>query len=397
VGNTSSIRSVVEIAVQLDGKILVAGDFTAFNNTARGGLARLSAAGALDAGFAPTSDGECAALLVQPDGRILVGGTFTTFNGSPADRIARLTSAGALDASWNTANAADDTVEDFALQPDGKVVLAGSVFLNFQGSADNSPVWRFFAGLPGLPGTVQLGAEALTGIEGTSATITATRSGGSFGALSVNYATVPGTATAADFTAASGALSWADGDAAAKTFTVAITADAIADSGEIFTVNLGPALIGSALLGSAQQATVNVTTAFGAWAASKFTPLELADANSSGDLADPDRDRLNNLLEFALNQEPKLAGATSLPTAAIQNIGGLDYLTLTFRRRAPALDLTYSPRTTATLGGSWNADAVLVGAPVINGDGTETVTFRDSVPRTSATQRFMRLEVTRTP
>ena len=59
---------------------------------------------------------------------------------------------------------------------------------------------------------------------GVSATITAIRSGGSDGAVGVDYATADGTAVAgAYYTAASGTLSWADGDTADKTFTVTIT------------------------------------------------------------------------------------------------------------------------------------------------------------------------------
>lgn len=43
--------------------------------------------------------------------------------------------------------------------------------------------------------------------------------------------------------------------------------------------------------------------------------------------------------------------------------------------------------------GSEAADSVLVGSPVVNGDGTETVTYRDTIAFTAASKRFMRLEV----
>ena len=75
------------------------------------------------------------------------------------------------------------------------------------------------------PGTIALtSATYSVGEAGPTVTITATRTGGSDGAVSVDYATSDGTATAgSDYTAASGTLNWSDGDAANKTFNISIT------------------------------------------------------------------------------------------------------------------------------------------------------------------------------
>ncbi|MBI2931151.1 MAG: Ig-like domain-containing protein, partial [Planctomycetes bacterium] len=88
------------------------------------------------------------------------------------------------------------------------------------------------------PGTLQFSAATYSVNEGGgSVTITATRTGGSGGVVTVDYATSDGTATAgADYTTASGTLTWVAGDAAAKTFSVPITNDASAEGSE--TVNL---------------------------------------------------------------------------------------------------------------------------------------------------------------
>jgi hypothetical protein len=40
---------------------------------------------------------------------------------------------------------------------------------------------------------------------------------------------------------------------------------------------------------------------------------------------------------------------------------------------------------------------VQVGAAVSNGDGTETITYRDTFVTSNQTRRFMRVMVTRTP
>jgi hypothetical protein len=107
-------------------------------------------------------------------------------------------------------------------------------------------------------GTMQLAASSYSLAEnGGSVTITATRTGGSFGALSANYATNNGSAVSgSDYTATSGTLSWASGDAANKTFSVAIVNDTAIESTETFSVGL-TAVTGT--LGSPGTATVTVT------------------------------------------------------------------------------------------------------------------------------------------
>jgi hypothetical protein len=108
------------------------------------------------------------------------------------------------------------------------------------------------------PGAVQLSSLSYSLSEkGGTVTITATRTGGSFGAASVNYTTANGTATAgSDFTAKSGVLSWADGDSTAKRFDVTITNDSTAETPETFTVNLSGA--NGASLGTPSTATVTI-------------------------------------------------------------------------------------------------------------------------------------------
>lgn len=397
---SGSVQSIHDVAVQMDGSILIAGNFTVFNGTARGGFARLSSTGLVNTALGFTSNGACNSILVQPDDRVLIAGTFTTFNGVTANRLVRINgTTGAVETDFVASGGGDDEIKTLALQPDGKVLLGGSVFLNFQGSAANAPYWRFFGGLPGLPGTVQFGTEVVSGIEGGSATLSVTRTGGSSGTISVGYATLADTAGSSDFTPATGTLTWNDGDSSAKTINIAITSDGTAEGAESFLVHLGQPLRNSAILSSVQRATVNVTTAFDFWRGTHFTPLELADGNISGDLADPDGDGLSNLLEFGLALPPRTASGSNPPASTVQNISGSDYLTLTFKRRTPALDLTYSVQTNSgTLATpDWVSNAVQVGTATNNGDGTETVTYRDTATLSGASRRFMRVQVMRAP
>ncbi|MCZ6691905.1 MAG: hypothetical protein O7H41_20145 [Planctomycetota bacterium] len=91
-----------------------------------------------------------------------------------------------------------------------------------------------------------------------TATIDVTRTGGSTGAISVDFATTDDTATSpADFTATSGTLSWADGDSTSQTFTVDISDDTLAESDEAFDLDLSNP-IGGAVLGTQSSAVVTI-------------------------------------------------------------------------------------------------------------------------------------------
>jgi uncharacterized delta-60 repeat protein len=116
------------VLVQPDGKILIAGDFTAVapNGGApvtRNRIARLNPDGSLDTGFNPNSNGDVYALALQADGKILVGGFFITIGGQARNRIARLDPATGLADSFNPD--ASDAVLALAVQANGKIVVGG--------------------------------------------------------------------------------------------------------------------------------------------------------------------------------------------------------------------------------------------------------------------------------
>jgi parallel beta-helix repeat protein len=106
-------------------------------------------------------------------------------------------------------------------------------------------------------GTLQFSTADYNVNEGDgSVTITVTRTGGSDGAVSVEYATTDDTATAPDdYTQTTGTLNWNDGDDADKTFTIDIIDDSTQENDETFIVSLGNPT-GGAVLASPDTATI---------------------------------------------------------------------------------------------------------------------------------------------
>lgn len=86
-------------------------------------------------------------------------------------------------------------------------------------------------------GTIQFSSATYsTNESGGTARLYVNRSGGSFGAASVDYRTVSGSAiSGTDFSPASGTLSWADGESGSRQFDVQIIDDTIAEAAEVFT------------------------------------------------------------------------------------------------------------------------------------------------------------------
>jgi uncharacterized delta-60 repeat protein len=133
VGTSNSVRA---LDIQADGKIIIVGNFTSYNNTPRNRVARLNTDGGLDSSFNPGSGANqwVTSLAIQPDGRILIGGSFSTYNGTTRNGIARLHTNGSLDTTFSPGTGTDGELFTMVVQSNGKVLLGG-LFITYNGTS----------------------------------------------------------------------------------------------------------------------------------------------------------------------------------------------------------------------------------------------------------------------
>jgi uncharacterized delta-60 repeat protein len=139
-GLIGTTRSVGSIAIQTDGKILIAGSFDTYGGVPRNKLARLNPDGTLDNSFPNFAFLGDISIKLQPDGKIILTGDFDAFNGDTnRKRIVRLLPNGTVEptSSFNYVNLNNNTdVTAISLQSNGKIIIAG-LFTTINGNPAN--------------------------------------------------------------------------------------------------------------------------------------------------------------------------------------------------------------------------------------------------------------------
>ncbi|MFH2141959.1 MAG: T9SS type A sorting domain-containing protein [Bacteroidota bacterium] len=136
---TGANDCVYATALQSDGKIIIVGYFTSYNGSARKYIARLNSDGSLDGSFniGTGADGWVFTTAIQNDGKIIIGGMFSYYNGTSTSRIARLNTDGSIDASFNIGAGPNGSVDAITIQNDEKIIIAG-MFSSYNGTSGNS-------------------------------------------------------------------------------------------------------------------------------------------------------------------------------------------------------------------------------------------------------------------
>jgi len=146
------------------------------------------------------------------------------------------------------------------------------------------------------------------------------------------------------------------------------------------------------------------TENFSAWQSLYFASTDISNPAIGGALADPDKDGIENLLEFALNLDPTFnerapmiptTGLRGLPAVRLENLSG-DRLTVEFVRRTPAsgAGLTYIAEFSTDLV-TWQATGTEASTAL--NSRWDRVKITDTVTTIDEVLRFARLRVVISP
>ncbi len=155
-GSFGMNTSADAVAVQPDGKVIVAG-MSSGVDTSNFVVARYTSAGILDTSFGNSGQASiwfnlgaesfegATGLVIQPNGKIIVVGTASSIRHSSEFALARLNADGTLDSSFGSNGTVltsfaspssnfrvDATAAAVALQPNGKIVVAGSATFTWE-------------------------------------------------------------------------------------------------------------------------------------------------------------------------------------------------------------------------------------------------------------------------
>jgi uncharacterized repeat protein (TIGR01451 family) len=114
------------LAVAADGGLYIGGSFSSIDAQPRSKLAKLDAAGVLDPAWNPgvaSAGGYPSIIKVDLDGSVYVGGTFGVVGGLAVRNLARVSAAGVVDAAWTPQ--VNGLVTGLSLDPRGYLLASG--------------------------------------------------------------------------------------------------------------------------------------------------------------------------------------------------------------------------------------------------------------------------------
>ncbi|HEY3863683.1 MAG TPA: Calx-beta domain-containing protein [Verrucomicrobiae bacterium] len=167
---------------QLDGNIMIVGDFATVNQVNSPHIARLNLNGILDASFNPGAGADgtiyCITNMILPTASssntltYVIGGAFANYNGTAVGGIARVTASGTIDSTFNVGSGAGGSnavVHAIAVTPNNQILVGGDftqfanqnhhhlVELNLDGTINTN-----FAAFDGITSDINGSIRALT-------------------------------------------------------------------------------------------------------------------------------------------------------------------------------------------------------------------------------------------
>ena len=131
--NPNANGDVLAIALQADGKILLAGGFHGTNSIggqSRNYIARLDPITGAPDSFDPNASRPVSTIIVQPNGKILIGGAFQSVGGQARNYIARLDPLTGVADLFDPllSSGSSQNVQSIVLQRDGRILVGGTFY-----------------------------------------------------------------------------------------------------------------------------------------------------------------------------------------------------------------------------------------------------------------------------
>ena len=292
--------------------------------------------------------------------------------------------------------AAQTNVDEFYQTPLGDrstVKFTHPIVINGKVYAANKTAFLGYGLLNVTKPTVTIAPTQPNAVAGqTPGQITFTRAGSTTGNLLVTYG-VSGTAqSGTDYTALSGTVTIPAG---ATSATVAVNALSAAQSNT--TVILQSSANSNYTLGAAQQASVNISSAFDAWRSQYFG--DQASMPSAAPAADFDGDGIPNLLEYAYGTNPTVRQSGTGYSVGLQPSGKL---VIAFHRNLQsddALTIRIDASNLLTGGSAWSPIATKTGSSawvanpgvVVDDPNSGVVSVTDAQTIADQGERFLRI------
>jgi len=132
----NGVLNAEAFAIQNDGKILVGGAFTTYNNITTNRIVRLNTNGSIDDAFTIGTgfNNQVITIILQSDQKIIVLGTFSKYNETNASRIIRLNTDGSIDTTFQYGSGLNGDPASASIQSDGKIIVIGINITQYNGT-----------------------------------------------------------------------------------------------------------------------------------------------------------------------------------------------------------------------------------------------------------------------
>lgn len=135
---------IEKVLRQTDGKLLISGEISSFDDSPAHGFVRLTANGGLDSTLDELLGG-IRDMKLQPDGRVLLAGSFASSNPQKIEIVRRLNLDGSIDGALSSPDITSGQANGVCAQSNGKILVGGGFNVS---SGTNTVLRRFLRLLP---------------------------------------------------------------------------------------------------------------------------------------------------------------------------------------------------------------------------------------------------------